>query len=150
MAQEEAKPAPADVFDFLSEGYAALSRGETDAYLPNLHDDVEMHQTMDIPGTAGVFRGKQGAVDLLDEIAESFGDIEWNPRRAFDLGNDRYLLLLQPRGRGIGSGIEIEAKVSHLIQLRDGKVSRLDAYLGWDSGFEAAGLPPQAAASDSA
>jgi len=39
--------------------------------------------------------------------------------------------------------------VSHLIQLRDGKISRLDAYVGWDNGLEAAGLPPQAATSGS-
>jgi ketosteroid isomerase-like protein len=76
----------------------------------------------------------------MAEIAESFSEIDWNPKHLYDLGGERYLMLVKPRVRGAGSGIEIEAEVGHVAQLRDGKIVRLDAYLGWDTALEALGL----------
>jgi ketosteroid isomerase-like protein len=140
MSQANRKLASDEVFEYFRLSYDAVSRGDTEAYLDSLHDHVELHQSADIPGTAGTFHGKQGAMELLDELGESFGEIEWNPNCAYDLGDERYLVLLLPKGRGTGSGIELEAEVAHLLQMRDGKTFRLDAYVGWDKGLEAVGL----------
>ena len=120
--------------------YAALSRGDIEPYLALLDDDVELHQSPDVPGTKGTFWGKQGAVEGLNELAEVFGHIDWNPLRAYDLGDERFLVLLKPKVRGVGSGIEVESKVGHLAQGRDGKILRMDTYIGWDKALEAVGL----------
>jgi ketosteroid isomerase-like protein len=100
---------------------------------------VEVHQAAEMPGTKGTFKGKDGVMELLDEIAESFTEIDWRPQRVIDLGDERYLVLLRPKGKGLGSGVVVEAEVAHLIRLRDGKTIRIDAYVGWDGALEAVG-----------
>ena len=87
-----------------------------------------------------MFRGKDGFVELLGEIAESFTEIDWRPQRVIDLGDERYLVLLLPKGTGVGSGIVVETEVGHLIQQRDGKTIRVDTFLGWTNALEAVSL----------
>jgi len=120
--------------------YDAVSRGDTDTWLDGLDDHVELHQAVDLVGTKGAFRGKDGALELLDEIAESFTEIDWRPQRVIDLGDERYLVLLFPKGTGAGSGVVLEAEVAHLVQQRDGKTTRLDTFVGWAEALEAVGL----------
>jgi len=57
-----------------------------------------------------------------------------------DLGDERYLVLLHPKGTGVGSGVVVETDVAHLIQQRDGKTIRVDTFLGWAEALEAVGL----------
>jgi ketosteroid isomerase-like protein len=140
MSQESLKQASPELFERFQFMYGVLSRGEWETYFSVLHDDVEVHQSADILGTRGTFRGKQGALQAMAEIAESFSEIDWNPKRLYDLGGGRYLMLVKPKVRGAGSGIEIETEVGHLAQLRDGKIARLDVYLGWDTAVAAVGL----------
>jgi ketosteroid isomerase-like protein len=120
--------------------YDAVSRGNTAPYLDSLDEDVELRQSTDLPGTKGTFRGKDRFQELLDEIAESFKEIDWRPQRVIDLGDERYLVLLFPKGTGVGSGVVLETEVAHLIQQRDGKTIRLDTFLGWNNALEAVGL----------
>jgi ketosteroid isomerase-like protein len=148
MSQKSARPASPELFEQFRFMYGVLSRGDWDTYLAALHDDVEVHQSADILGTRGTFRGKQGALQAMAEITESFSEIDWNPKRLYDLGGGRYLMLVKPRVRGASSGIEIETEVGHLAEMRDGKIVRLDAYLGWDSALEAVGLSEQDAHAD--
>jgi ketosteroid isomerase-like protein len=128
--------------------YDAVSRGDTKPYLDSLDEDVEVHQAAEMPGTKGTFKGKDGVMELLDEIAESFTEIDWRPQRVIDLGDERYLVLLRPKGKGLGSGVVVEAEVAHLIRLRDGKTIRIDAYVGWDGALEAVGRSEQDALTD--
>ena len=136
------KPTPVsdELFDVFRRMYDVLRRGEWETYLSILHDDVEVHQSPEMPGTRGVFRGKRGAVQAQEEIEESFGDIDWSPKRIYDLGDGRFLSLVKPKTRGRGSGVEVESEVGHVVQMRDGKIARLDVYLGWEKALEAVGL----------
>ena len=120
--------------------YNAVSRGDAGAFLDSLDEDVVLHQTTAMPGTKGTFKGQDGAMELLDEIAESFTEIAWRPQRVIDLGDERYLVLLRPKGKGRGSGVVLETEVAHLIQQRNGRTTRLDTFVGWDDALEAAGL----------
>ena len=129
--------------------YDAVSRGDTDTWLDGLDEHVELHQALDLPGTKGIFRGKDGALELLNEVAESFAAIDWRPQRVIDLGDERYLVLLLPKGTGAGSGVVLETEVAHLIQQRDGKTIRLDTFVGWTEALEAVGLSEQDAHADS-
>ena len=149
MSEGEPKLVSEELFAQFRLIYDALSRGDMEPYLAILHDDVEVHQSPDVLGTKGTFRGKQGAIDGLNELAEGFDQIDWNPLRAYDLGDERFLVLLRPKARGAGSGIEVESDVGHLVQGRDGKVVRSDTYIGWDKALEAVGLSEQDANADS-
>jgi len=98
--------------------------------------------------TSLAFRGLVTG-ELLNEVAESFAAIDWRPQRVIDLGDERYLVLLLPKGTGAGSGVVLETEVAHLIQQRDGKTIRLDTFVGWTEALEAVGLSEQDAHADS-
>jgi ketosteroid isomerase-like protein len=136
-------PVSEELFEVFRRMYDVLSRGEWETFLPTLHDDVEVHQSPEIPGTTGSFHGKRGAVRAMEEIAEAFGDIDWSPRHIYDLGDGRILSLVKPKVRGKGSGIQLESEVGHVVHMRAGKIARLDVYLGWEKALQAVGLSEQ-------
>ena len=57
-----------------------------------------------------------------------------------DLGSDRVLATVRQRGRGKGSGIEIDARFYDLYTLRDGKIVRMDQFMERSEALEAVGL----------
>jgi ketosteroid isomerase-like protein len=104
------------------------------------HRDLVVHQSPDLPGTAGTFRGYEGLRQTNRELIESYGDIRFRPREAHELDGGRWLVLLTISGRGRGSGIEMEGEVGHIVTLRDGRATQLDIFLSWAAAREAAGL----------
>jgi ketosteroid isomerase-like protein len=48
-------------------------------------------------------------------------------------------MLLRLRGRGKGSGMEIDAEVANLVLVRDGRVARLEMFWDRDAALRAAG-----------
>jgi hypothetical protein len=105
------------------------------------HPDLVLIQSPDMPGTAGEFHGYEGLMAVYREQLESWEAIHWQPREVHDLGQDRYLVLIEGSGRGRGSGIELEGgEIGHLVTLLDGKAQRLETYLSWADARAAAGL----------
>ena len=87
-----------------------------------------------------VYRGHQGLVALWERWLESWDDYSLEPERVIDFG-DRLVVVLNQRGRGRRSGLEIEQPVAFLTSLDPtGLTTRLEIF--WDSAkaFEPAGL----------
>jgi ketosteroid isomerase-like protein len=53
---------------------------------------------------------------------------------------DRVVVTLQLRGRGRGSGVEIDARFFDVYTIRDGKIVRMDEFTERSAALEAAGL----------
>jgi ketosteroid isomerase-like protein len=104
------------------------------------HPDLVVHQSPDIPDTAGTFHGYEGLREANRELTESWADIRWRPQEAHDLGGGRWLILHRPLARGRASGIELQGEIGHIVTLRDGRATQLDTYLSWTAAREAAGL----------
>jgi ketosteroid isomerase-like protein len=105
------------------------------------HPDLVLIQSPEMPGTAGEFHGYEGLSAVNRELYESWETIDWRPREVHELGEGRYLVLLEASGRARRSGVQLEGgEIAHLVTLRDGKAARLDTYLGWEAAREAAGL----------
>jgi hypothetical protein len=105
------------------------------------HPDLVLMQSPEMVGTAREFHGYEGLAALMRELLESWDTIEWRPEQVHDLGEDRYLVLIEASGRGRGSGVRLGGdRIGHLITLRDGRAERLEVYRGWDTAREAAGL----------
>src|SRR6187431_2663771 len=79
------------------------------------HPDLVIHQSPDLPGTAGTFHGYEGLKQNNRELIESYDDIRFHPREARELDGGRWLVLLTLSGRGRGSGIELEGEIGHII-----------------------------------
>ena len=102
------------------------------------HPDLILIQSPEMPGTAGEFHGYEGLAAVNRELLESWESISWQPLEVHDLGEGRYLILIEAGGRGRGSGIRLGGgEIGHLVTLRDGKAVRLETYLGWDAAREA-------------
>jgi ketosteroid isomerase-like protein len=71
----------------------------------------------------------KGAWEELEVTAEEFRD-----------AGDRVLVTLHHRGRGRGSGIEVDARFYELYAVSAGKVVRVDEYAQRSEALEAAGL----------
>ena len=66
-------------------------------------------------------------------------DYEVMPEEFVDSG-DRVVATVHLRGRGRGSGVEIDARFYEVYTLRDGKIVRMDQFTERSEALEAAGL----------
>jgi ketosteroid isomerase-like protein len=69
---------------------------------------------------------------------------DWNVhndiREIAELGDDGVFLVVDVRGRGRGSGVDVEGTFAWLYRLREGNITRMDGYLSREEALEAAGL----------
>ena len=89
---------------------------------------------------------EEGASYGLDSIRDNFEhwksaweELEVKVEELIDAG-DRVLLTAHHRGRGRGSGIEVDTRLYSVYTLRDGRVIRLDEFAERSEALEAAGL----------
>ena len=66
-------------------------------------------------------------------------DYEVMPEEYVDRG-DRVVVTVLLRGRGRGSGVEIDARFYDVYTVRDGKIVRMDQFTERSQAFEAVGL----------
>jgi hypothetical protein len=85
-----------------------------------------------------VFLGYRQFPETMDEIWESFDS---TPTRLTDIDDDRVLVVYRFRARSRGSGAPIDQQLAWIMTIRDGKLSRTEAYSSVHEALEAAGLP---------
>ena len=90
-------------------------------------------------GDATVYRGHEGAREVVSEWDSTFPDLHVDLSEVRDLG-ERLLAIGCLRGRGRESGVETETNIVFLAELKNGRVARLREYLDPQEALEAAGL----------
>lgn len=91
--------------------------------------ELEVHQTAEVIGTVGTFRGHAGMTEVMEELWDAFEETELAVERIFERGK-WIVVLLQFRARGRESGIEIDREVAHVYRLARGRTVELRSY--WD------------------
>ena len=117
----------------------AWNRHDIDAGLRFLAPGIEWRPASPAAVERAVYRG-------YDEVAEGFAGI-WETWELFqfdecevrDLG-DSVLWLGRVHMKGRASQIELDQEIAHHLELRDGKIIRVRAFLSWDEALEAVGL----------
>ena len=84
--------------------------------------------------------GRDAVLAYIQRFEEPWDDYELEAEEFIDAG-DRVVVTVHIKGRGKGSGVEIDARSHQVHTLRDGKLVRMDEYLDRDEALEAAGLP---------
>ena len=117
----------------------AFNRRDVAALAEFATSDIEWFPAM--PGTVegGSYRGGDGVETYLAEIGHT-----WEEYRIFgdefrDLG-DRVVVLGRTEGRGRGTGVQVDSPIGVIYDFRDGKMSRVLAYLDHGEALRAAGL----------
>ena len=91
------------------------------------------------PTEEGPSYGLDAVRDNFEHWREAWDELEVRVEEVIDAG-DRVLLTAHHRGRGQGSGVEVDTRFYEVYMLRDGKVVRVDEFSDRAEALEAAGL----------
>jgi ketosteroid isomerase-like protein len=118
--------------------YASWASGSSPAESSLLHPDIEWVNPPYAlePGTR---RGIDAFTSITDDLSDRFGDFRMEVERATDVG-DRVVVTATMRGRGTGSGIEVENRHGAVWTVRDGEAVRFQWFQEPEEAREAAGL----------
>jgi ketosteroid isomerase-like protein len=84
-------------------------------------------------------RGRDQVIRFFEGIDETFDELQLVPQEYVD-GGDRVATRLRHRGRGKGSGAEIDTELYHQVAFfRDGKIVRMEYFATWAEALEALG-----------
>jgi ketosteroid isomerase-like protein len=124
----------------IKRGVEAYNRRDVDAFL-EIHDpDVEWHPALQpmLGGEATVYRGHEGVREAIRDLDEAFAEHQIVIADIRDLG-DQVVAIGHAHGRGKESGAETETPIGYLFDFRNGKVTRVVAFLDPNEALEAAG-----------
>ena len=116
--------------------YAAFHRGDAEAALAHFHDDVEYDATMRVDGGTG--RGREALGETIGRWVGAFDDWREEIEEVREVG-DRVCVVLTQRGRGKGTGIDLEARYGVVYEIDGEKITGMTLYSGPEDALEAAG-----------
>ena len=118
-----------DNIQVVREMFTAFSRGDAQAMLDLLTDDVEWRIAGPTQVTyAGIRRGKDKVADFLKVIAEA-SEFEHFEAEEFIAQGDKVVALGHERQRVKPSGLSVENDWAMVFTLRDGKIARYRNYV---------------------
>jgi ketosteroid isomerase-like protein len=121
----------------------AYNRRDIDAFLAPLDPRAEVDLIGQLEGAAveDRYEGREGVMEFLRALDEVWEAPRFEPRELIDFG-DRYLLLINSRGRGRASRVLGEHPFAMLLTWRRGMAVRAEYYWYQDQALEAVGLRP--------
>jgi len=112
--------------------------GDPELMIAASDPDFEMHLT-GVAGEPVHYAGPSGIREFFRDVSESWESFRFEATDLRDLGN-QVLVLGDVRGRGRGSGVEVEDHWGWIIELRDGKAACVHGFLDQRKALEAAEL----------
>jgi ketosteroid isomerase-like protein len=97
---------------------------------------IEVRQSASLVGTEGTFHGYDGLARAARESFEGARDLHWVPTRLVD-GGDQVVAIVEMRGYGRQSGVELNETIAHVWTLRGGRVVAWHVYLDASQALEA-------------
>jgi len=119
----------------------ANNRRDVEAMLEELDADVEWHSAIlgSLRGEAAVYRGHEGIRELYKDLFEAFSDFRIEFEDFRDLG-DRVVAIGRWVTCGEESGVVSTHPLAVVVDLKNAKAFRVQAYLDPKEALEAAGL----------
>ena len=118
-----------------------MNRRDVEGLIQEFSSEIEWREVFHemLGGQATVYRGHDGVRALMSDLYESFEELYADYTDVRDL-DERVLALGRLRGRGRGSGAEIDSPVAALVEFEDGKGIRMRSFLDHSEALVAAGL----------
>jgi ketosteroid isomerase-like protein len=120
--------------DLVRRSYDAFARGDLDAVVADMHDDIEWQQAQGLPH-GGTYRGlaevRRNVFDPLDR--DWWSEFSALPDEFLDAGEE-VVVLGRYRGVAKDTGRGLDVPFVHVWSLRDGKAWRFRQFLdtrGW-------------------
>jgi ketosteroid isomerase-like protein len=128
----------------LRRGYEAFNRGDTSSLAELARElatpDVEWGATGAFPGVEGMYRGPEAIEKWMGVIRSAWEEFEASIDEVLDDRDDVLVVAELLRGRGRGSGVEVEMRIFSVYWFETGKIRKRAAFTERSEAFEAAGL----------
>jgi|SRR3954447_11873487 ketosteroid isomerase-like protein len=112
-----------DRIDTVRRLYDAWNSRDFDAAAGLLAPDVEVDRTASMGPDAVTFRGLDEVMAFVRRWLDTWEEAEWTGME-YSLQGEDVIALGLFRGRGLASGAAVEANVTQVFTIRDGKVVR--------------------------
>jgi len=132
MSQENVEIVRRGVDEFNKLGFDGMGASEL------VTDDIEFHEPPEQPAPR-IARGREEVRKLGGEFDSAWEEQQSEPQEIRAVDAARVLLVTVERFKG-RDGIEVEAPFASTFTLRDGKISRWQAFWDKQNALEAAGL----------
>jgi ketosteroid isomerase-like protein len=116
--------------------YDAWSRRDIDDLLEVVHPDAEARPILGANVGTDVYRGHDGLRRWFGDLHQEWETFETSVGRIEERG-DRALCTIRVHARGRASGVVIDGELYHLIEVREGLISRLHAFRERDDALRA-------------
>jgi ketosteroid isomerase-like protein len=114
--------------------FGMQGRGDPAEALADFDPDVVLNSV-----EQGSSRGRKAVRENFERWTSAWERTEATPEEFIDAG-DRVVVTAYFRGRGRGSGIEVDARFYDVFTLSDGRIVRVDEFTDRGEAIEAAGL----------
>ena len=118
--------------------YEAQQRGETERVIEMADPAVRVDMSERVFNPA-VYEGHDGSRRFWAELDQVWDDFRVEPLEFIDAG-DKVVVSHLVRGRGKGSGVEVELPSTNVYTLRDGLVTEVHMYRDHSRALKAVGL----------
>jgi ketosteroid isomerase-like protein len=105
-----------------------FNRKEIARVLDAVPDDFELDWSNSIGPLKGVYKGREGALELWESFFDAWDEVRWDPREIIEVDEARVILVNHVRMRGGGSGVDVEATAAQLWTITDGKWRSVKLY----------------------
>lgn len=132
---------PRENVEIVESIFAAWNNGTLENVLPFIAEDIEWVEVEGRPELeGGDFRGQVRVRSMLESLFDTWEHYRLEPESVRAVGEDRVLAVLREVARGRASGASVESRWGYVMRVRDGKLTRVDAYRDPDKAREALGL----------
>ena len=122
-----------EVTDRLRTAYEGFGRRDLQAVLSVMDPEIEWDAT-DALAHTGLYHGHAGVTEYIGSLAGVWEEFDLNPEQFTESGDGAHVMVLgSVKGRLAATGQHIEARFAHVLQLDDGKVTRLKVCLDRDA-----------------
>jgi ketosteroid isomerase-like protein len=123
--------------DLVKAGLELYEREGAEALLPIADPEIELHTASPLVN-AGTLRGSDELLPWSEQWLDAWEEFHMEPLEFIEVGDSIVVVPLRQTAIGKGSGIEVEANITYLVQVLDGKVKRLHLYPEREQALEAA------------
>ena len=123
--------------EIVRSAFEAYKRGDVAAVLAAVDPSVVIVQPLELGGSTQ--HGHAGVIEALGMWPEEWDDYETDLVRIIDAG-EHVVVVAEQRGRSRGTGLELDARFSFLMTLREGKIAGWRLFVHEHEALEAVGL----------
>ncbi|HVE68452.1 MAG TPA: nuclear transport factor 2 family protein [Solirubrobacteraceae bacterium] len=112
----------------VKDAYAAFGRGDVEAVLGAMTEDVEWNEAESMPYTCRQPGPQEVAEQIFGPIVQDIEDFSVTPEEIVASG-DLVVVICRYRGTGKATGRELDEPAVHVWDMRDGKLARFRQFL---------------------